>query len=244
MCLIVAALAQSARYPLVVAANRDEQHARPTQAAAWWLEPPRVLGGRDLRAGGTWLAVDGRGRLAAVTNVRDPPPEPASRSRGTLVAEYLGGADAALVYAARAARDGARFGAFNLLLFDGAALHYASNRAPTARFAAGVHAFSNAPHDVEWPKIASARAGVARVLEEQDALIEPLFELLAHRGAAGPPEERYRAAHFIVGPIYGTRCSTVVLRDDAGNVTFVERSFDPDGQQTGEVRETFTVQRG
>jgi uncharacterized protein with NRDE domain len=243
MCLIVVALAQSARYPLVVAANRDEQHARPAHAAAWWPEPPSVLGGRDLQAGGTWLAVDRRGRLAAVTNVRDPPPEPASRSRGALVAEYLGGDDAALVYAASAARDGARFGAFNLLLFDGTELHYSSNRAPTARFGAGVHAFSNAPRDVEWPKIASARSGVTRLLEHE-AVIEPLFELLAQRGAAGPPDQRYRAAHFIVGPIYGTRCSTVVLRDDAGNVTFVERTFDAEGARTGEVRETFAIQRG
>ena len=81
MCLIVVALGQSARYPFVVAANRDERHSRPTQAAAWWPDPPNVLGGRDLQAGGSWLAVDRRGRMAAVTNVRDPPPEPAARSR-------------------------------------------------------------------------------------------------------------------------------------------------------------------
>ena len=72
MCLIVVALGATPRYPLIVAANRDEQHARPTASAAWWTAPPGVFGGRDLLAGGTWLAVDRRGRFAAVTNVRDP----------------------------------------------------------------------------------------------------------------------------------------------------------------------------
>jgi uncharacterized protein with NRDE domain len=180
--------------------------------------------------------------MAAVTNVRDPPPEPAARSRGALVAEYLGGSDPALVYAARAARDGARFGAFNLLVFDGAELHYASNRAATTALGPGVHAFSNAPRDVEWPKIASARIGVAYALE-RDLPLEPLFELLAQRQDTGLPEQRYRSAHFVLGPVYGTRCSTVVLRDDAGHVTFAERSFDADGRRVGEVRETFSIER-
>lgn len=242
MCLIVIALGASGRYPLVVAANRDEQHVRPTQAAAWWRESPNVLGGRDLRAGGTWLAIDRRGRMAAVTNVRDPPPEPAARSRGALVAEYLGRDDPALVYAAHAARDGARFGAFNLLVFDGAELHYASNRSTSTALGVGVHALSNAPREVEWPKIATARAGVAGLLA-QDLPLESLFELLTRRHDAGPLEERYRRAHFVVGPTYGTRCSTVVLRDAAGVVTFVERSFDTEGRLSGEVRETFSIER-
>jgi uncharacterized protein with NRDE domain len=242
MCLIVVALGGSARYPFVVAANRDERHARPTQAAAWWRESPNVFGGRDLHAGGSWLAVDRRGRMAAVTNVRDPPPEPAARSRGALVAEYLGGDDPALVYASRAARDGARFGAFNLLVFDGAELHYSSNRSTSTALGAGVHAFSNAPREVEWPKIASARAGVTDLLAH-DLPLEPLLELLTWHRDTGPLEERYRSAHFVVGPTYGTRCSTVVLRDDTGVVTFVERSFDAEGRRIGEVRETFSIER-
>src|SRR5687768_15648989 len=119
MCLIVVGLGASVRYPLLVAANRDEQHARPTQTAAWWPDAPHILGGRDLLAGGTWLAVDERGRFAAVTNIRDPERPLGLRSRGSLVADYLGGLESAAHYAARAVRDGAAYGAFNLLLFDG-----------------------------------------------------------------------------------------------------------------------------
>src|SRR5262245_51229901 len=99
MCLIVVGLDAAARYPFVVAANRDEQHARPTQSAAWW--PQRVLGGRDLAAGGTWLAVDARGRFAAVTNIRDAQRPVGLRSRGSLVAEFLLGREPAASYAAR-----------------------------------------------------------------------------------------------------------------------------------------------
>ena len=69
--------------------------------------------------------------------------------------------------------------------------------------------------------------------------LDDLFELLAERSDEPSFEERYRAAHFVLGEIYGTRCSTVVLIDPMGNVTFAERSFDSAGRRTHEVRESF-----
>jgi uncharacterized protein with NRDE domain len=72
MCLILVAWQVHPDYPLVVAANRDEFYQRPSAAAARWSEDPRVLAGRDLEAGGTWLGVRDDGRFAAVTNVREP----------------------------------------------------------------------------------------------------------------------------------------------------------------------------
>ena len=240
MCLIVVALDVAPRYPLLIAANRDEQHARPTEVAAWWSEQPHMLAGRDLQAGGTWLAVDRRGRIAAVTNIRDPQPRAAATSRGALVADYVSGHESAERYAAHAVRAGAGFGAFNLLLFDGNELHYTSNRAAATRLGAGLHVFSNAPRKVEWPKITSARAGAERAATHE-APLEPLFELLAERYATSPPEQRYRTAHFVVGPTYGTRCSTVLLVDASGQVTFAERTFDAHGRPSGEMRENFTV---
>jgi len=239
MCLVVVAHAAAARYRFVIAANRDELHARPTRSAGWWPEPPGLLGGRDLLAGGTWLGVDRRGRLAAVTNVRDGTPREAPRSRGALVTHYLGSAEPAASFAAQLTAD-AGFAAFNLLLLDGAELQYASNRAPPAQLAPGVHALSNAPLGVEWPKTASAKEGVARLLAAADPL-EGLFELLATRSNADSAEERYRSAHFVTGPVYGTRCSTVVLIDDRGTLKFAERSFDAGGSLTGEVRQTFAI---
>lgn len=239
MCLIVVAVGATPHHPLIVAANRDERHARPTANAAWWAEPPNVLGGRDLEAGGTWLAVDRRGRFAAVTNVRDPERPLGLRSRGTLVADYLAGSASATAYAARAARSGGEFGAFNLLVYDGLELHFASNRAAGAALGPGLHAYSNAPAGVEWPKTASARTGAQRLLSARSP-VERLFALLAQRDES-PAGPRYQHAHFVVGETYGTRCSTVVLVDAAGRMTFAERSFDAAGRLVGEVRESFEL---
>jgi uncharacterized protein with NRDE domain len=239
MCLIVVGLGAAPGYSLLVAANRDERHARPAASAAWWPHPPHVLGGRDLEAGGTWLAVDRRGRFAAVTNIRDAQRRAGLRSRGSLVTEYLAGPLSAERYALRAAGDGADFGGFNLLLYDGDELWFASNRSPAARLGSGLHAFSNAPPGIDWPKTATARARAERLLREP-APVEPLLALLAERDAEGAVER----SHFVVGPTYGTRCSTVVLIDTHGRfATFAERRFDEAGRPVGDVEERFAIDR-
>lgn len=241
MCLIVVGLDAAARYPFLVAANRDEQHARPAETAAWW--PQRVLGGRDLTAGGTWLAVDARGRFAAVTNIRDAQRPAGLRSRGSLVADFLLEGVSAARYAERAVRDGSHFGAFNLLLYDGRELHFASNRTAAAQLGAGLHAFSNAPPGSEWPKTSSALTGAEKLLTRTAPSLEPLFELLARRDDSGPAELRHQRTHFVVGPTYGTRCSTLVLVDAHGELTFAERTFDAAGTLVAEMRESFRLER-
>ena len=83
MCLIAVAWRAHPRWPLALIANRDELHARPTAEAGFDPEAPEVYGGRDLVQGGGWLQASTRGRLAAVTNVRDGlASEAAPRSRG------------------------------------------------------------------------------------------------------------------------------------------------------------------
>jgi uncharacterized protein with NRDE domain len=240
MCLVVLALRASERYPLVLAANRDERHERPTLAAGWWPDQPRVLGGRDLVANGGWLGVDRGGRLAAVTNVRDGV-GPGKRSRGELVADYLTGTDPIATQLQRVASRRAEYGPFNLLLLDGAELVYCSNRAPDARLERGIHALGNAPLGTDWPKVRTARLGMQEALAADDPTIT-LFELLAHREPALAPEDRYRAALFIDGPTYGTRSSTVILVSADRQLTFSERSFDTSGRLTGEVVERFRVE--
>jgi uncharacterized protein with NRDE domain len=240
MCLVVIAFRAAAEWPFMLAANRDERHARPASAATWWRDRQGVIGGRDLEAGGTWLAMDLRGRVAAVTNVREEGPRQTGRSRGGLVAEFVSSDTAAAEYADTAARAGSEFAAFNLVLFDGVDLFYASNRAPTVQLDAGVHAYSNAPHGTDWPKVVSARARAAGVLGSPEPL-ERLFALLAERDGAASGD-RYQREHFVIGAEYGTRCSTVLLVDAEGNAQFAERSFDTRGRLVGEVRESFRVQ--
>jgi uncharacterized protein with NRDE domain len=243
MCLVAVALGVAPRHPLLVAANRDERHARAASHAGWWHDLPGIFAGRDLEAGGTWLGVDRRGRIAAVTNVRDGPPKSGPRSRGALPAEFLAGDVSTPQYARRVTAAGADYAPFNLLLFDGKELGYASNRAAPLALGPGVYAFSNAPHGTEWPKTASARTGLERVLDTEDP-VEALFALLAERGDdAAPPEHSYLSAHFIAGPVYGTRCSTVIALDASGALTFAERSFDAMGELVGESRATFAVAR-
>jgi uncharacterized protein with NRDE domain len=241
MCLIVAAVEASDRYSLILCANRDERHARPSAAAHWWPETPNVIGGRDLVAGGSWLAFTRSGRLAAVTNYRAPEsPSVGLRSRGELVTRYVGGGQSLDTHEAALAGNAADYGPYSLLLLDGTDLRYTSNRAPPQRLGPGVHALSNAAYGIEWPKTASARAGVEALLDASDP-IEPLFALLAQRGDERS-EDRYRSAHFIAGEVYGTRSSTVVLIGRDGTAVFAERSFDASARVSAEVRERFALE--
>jgi uncharacterized protein with NRDE domain len=240
MCLVVVALGVATRYELLFAANRDERHARPSESAHWWSDAPDVLGGRDLLAGGTWLAVDRSGRLAAVTNFRATSAV-APLSRGALVADYLRGTQPLERFAAAldARRDD--YGPFSLLLREHGALRIVSNRAPPAELGSGVHAISNAAYGVEWPKVRSARAGMRGVLETPDP-IDALFALLAERSDGATPEERYTTSHFVGGPVYGTRSSTVIAIGRDGQLTFAERSFDASARITHSVRISFALE--
>ena len=91
MCLIVLAWRAHPDHPLIVAANRDEFHARPAAAAAFWEDRPAILAGRDLQAKGTWMGVSRGGRFAAVTNFRGATEPSAAHSRGALVSGFLEG---------------------------------------------------------------------------------------------------------------------------------------------------------
>src|SRR5512145_2034165 len=130
MCLLVLAWLSHPRYRLIVAANRDEFHERPAAPMGWWADDPRIVAGRDLRGSGTWMGASRAGRFAVVTNYRELERAPADApSRGDLVAGYLRSAasstadclDALQVHAAR-------YAGFSLLLGDGSALWYVSNR--------------------------------------------------------------------------------------------------------------------
>ena len=160
MCLILVALDAHPEHPLIVAANRDEYHARPSLPAHWWGFPPTILAGRDLRADGTWLGVRRDGRWGAVTNVREPGgPSSGECSRGSLVVDGLRSAHPP--ERSLAGHDDAkeRYGPFNLLVGDGEAVWWRSNRAGSApkRLEPGVHGLSNCLLDTPWPKVAGGR---------------------------------------------------------------------------------------
>jgi uncharacterized protein with NRDE domain len=236
MCLVTFALGSSAAYQLVFAANRDELHTRPTAAADWWPEPASILGGRDLLAGGSWLAVDRRGRLAAVTNIPSDDVRENARSRGALVREFLTGDRTAADFVATVSAEIDDYRPFNFLAFDGRELHFAGSSDAPQPFEPGVHALSNAPLGANWPKIDAARDGLAENLEIEN-LEEALFALLASDAddSEGPNDRLSRRKKiFVKDARYGTRSSTVVLLSADGDLRFVERNFSAAGTRNGE----------
>jgi uncharacterized protein with NRDE domain len=220
MCLILVAWRKRAGMPLAVAANRDELHARPSAAAAFWPDAPGLLAGHDLQARGTWLGVSRGGRFAAVTNFRGGFDPAARASRGALVADFLAGAMAAGDYVAGLAARRDQYSGFNLLVADREELWWLSNRGDGARrLEPGCYALGNFLLDT------AEVTGIRERFAASPFAVAPLFDLLA--------------AAKIVAPVYGTRCSTVVLASDDGRTHFAERPFDAAGADGATSRYEF-----
>lgn len=244
MCLLVIAIQQHEKLPLIVAGNRDEFHARPTQDARWWTDNPDVLGGRDLQAGGTWLAVHRNGRFATVTNYRDAKKERAGlKSRGHLVTDFLVGDKAPLDYLRSIDKEA--YAGFNLLVAERDAAAYLSNRGAAMReLPPGIYGLSNATLDEPWTKVTRSKSRLQGLIEGDAVNDTSLLRMLDDRQKASSNEVQtdglsFSMAHaltapFIVLPEYGTRCSTVLTISDKGSASFTERRFDERGRKTGE----------
>ncbi len=254
MCLAAFALEAHPRFPLVIAANRDEFFARPAAPMDWWPGVGvDVLAGRDLSAGGTWFGLTRAGRLALLTNVREPGRQIADApSRGALVPNWLGSNDDALAFAERLASG---YNGFNLITADlrrkTKTWHWLSNRSPgPVLLKPGLHAVSNAALDTPWPKTLGLRAAMRESIaaaRSVDDLAASLLDALADRGVAaddalpdtgvGLARERELSARFVrmADPaqpdlaLYGTRCSTVLICDGR-DAWVTERSVAADGQ--------------
>ena len=233
MCLIALALDESRRFPLVVAANRDEFFERPAQRLAWWSPGPGVpdiLSGRDLSAGGTWMGLSAAGRLAMVTNVRRvAEADPQAPSRGLIVPLWLRGDLPAERFWPRVALSG--HAPFNLLALDfrqGDSLWATSEQPCPQRLVRGLFGLSNAGLDTPWPKVLQLKDRLRQALnqaDEVDALARTMFEALADREVArdeqlpqtgvGLERERMLSPAFIRSPDgrYGTRCSTLIITE-------------------------------
>jgi uncharacterized protein with NRDE domain len=238
MCLILIAYRTHPRYDLLVAANRDEFHDRPTAPLAFWDDSPQVLAGRDLKEGGTWLGITRAGRFAALTNYRDPSRVlPNAPSRGRLVSDYLQGAESAHHYLDRLMARADGYNGFNLLLGDAEGLYYCSNRAGGVRaLPPGLYGLSNHLLDTPWPKLERGRRALGRLLDHgSDPTPEALLDMLADRTPAPDAElphtgvplewERWLSPIFIDAPGYGTRSSTVLLADGGGRARMVETTW-------------------
>jgi uncharacterized protein with NRDE domain len=252
LCLIVLAWKARADLPLAVAANRDEWRARPTQPAHWWPDHPRLLAGRDLEAGGTWMGITRAGRFAAVTNFRDPSDKRSTaRSRGGLVSDFLLGDADPRDYLAALVPHVREYNGFNLILGDGASLWYFGSREGEARaIEPGVHGLSNHVLDEPWPKVVRARLAMEEALHDPDPSVRLFAALADNQGAAddalpdtgvGIAWERRLASPLITGADYGTRSSSVLTVISEGQAKFEERTLAEDGTVVSSAKDEFAL---
>jgi len=252
MCLVAIALDQSRRFPLVIAANRDEFFQRPASRLAWWSPGaghPDILGGRDLEAGGTWLGLTAKGRLALITNVRDPANrDPNAPSRGGIVTRWLNGDLSADRFWMHTALSG--YNGFNLIAADfrrGECFFASSQDSNPMRLERGLYGLSNASLDTPWPKVTSLKDRVRESIESTeslDTLAVELFDAMNDRTPApdellpmtGVPHELEKALSpaFIrtADGNYGTRSTTLVITERVNKrlVTHVlERTYSQTG---------------
>jgi uncharacterized protein with NRDE domain len=256
MCSIFFAYDAHPRYRLIAAANRDEFYARPTAAANFWADAPEILAGRDLVHGGAWLGLTRGGRFAAVTNYREARPAPMAGnvSRGNLVVDFLRGTAAAEDYLREIQKNAGSYSGFNLLVGEiNSPIGYFSNRAADFKILeSGVYGLSNHLLDTPWPKVERGKNALRRLLEKEDVDAESLFEILRDNAVApdadlpdtgvGLERERLLSPIFIETPIYGTRCSTVLMIEKTGKVLFAERTHRRGAKVWDEARFEFAIQ--
>ncbi len=243
MCLIVFSWQPDSQYPLILAANRDEFYQRPTQAADFWNDSPDVFGGRDLEAGGSWMAINKNGRFAAVTNYREVPSPAGLYSRGALVSDFVTGSQPASDYLHALQQQSDKWSGFNLLIMDSTGLYYFSNRTKDHRISPlppGIYGLSNHLLDTPWPKLLRARNSFTQALKES---VPPdskrLVELM--NDSYQPPEEqlpdtgvskgveKLLSSCFIASEDYGTRNTCVLMIDSHSQLQWVEQEYLPEG---------------
>mgnify|MGYP001823155874 CR=1 FL=1 len=253
MCLVIFAHQTSAKYPLLVAANRDEFHARPTAPAQRWPEAPDLLAGRDLEQGGTWMGVTEGGRFAAVTNFRDPDRSaPAPLSRGALPLDFLQGKMGAQQYLLQVQSRAHDYAGFNLLVGDKDALWYYDNSPgeQPQQLAPGIYGLSNARLDPPWPKVNRGKQAMRQLIADGNIDHASLAQLVGDRQLADPASlhpagsknsnEHLLSAQFIVTQGYGTRSTTTLWRDNCDRIDWCEESYDAEGKSRGKVAEVLS----
>jgi uncharacterized protein with NRDE domain len=238
MCLILLAIRKHPSYKLILAANRDEFYERPSEPPHFWKDAPSLLAGRDLVAAGTWLGITRKGRIAAVTNYRDPANmKPDAPSRGKLVSGFLLSDLDSASYLDRVREEKDFYNGFNLILGTWDQITWYSNRSEQVTpLLPGIYGLSNHLLDTPWPKIVRAKTLFTDLLYAgrqispeslflllQDQTVPP-DDTLPHTGV--PLEwERILSPIFITSPAYGTRSSSLVLIDMEDRVIFMDRTF-------------------
>ncbi|WP_153733591.1 NRDE family protein [Sporosarcina obsidiansis] len=255
MCLLAFQLQSHPKYKLILMANRDEAYHRPTAPAEFWSDHPNILAGRDLEQMGTWLGINKQGRIAALTNFRDPSlPITGKQSRGHIVSSYLQSNVAPRVFLEQLHENRNNYTGFNVLAGSSEELFYYSNVEQTiVHLSKGTYGLSNALLDTPWPKVEATKnflRDYSNSTEEID--VDTLFETM-QRAEGFPAEtlpdtgvgremESFLSSIFIASEKYGTRCTTVILIDNDDQVYFEERTF-TNGKFATSQRFSFEIEK-
>jgi uncharacterized protein with NRDE domain len=255
MCLLIFAFKTHPTYKLILAANRDEYYDRPTAPAGFWDEAPYLLAGKDLRAGGTWFGITRNGKIAVITNYRDPASiKENAPSRGEIVSHYLLGPDGPDAYLKNLSTKADDYNGFNLVLGERERLIWYSNRSGEPHnLSPGIFGLSNHLLDTPWPKVSSSKDALANQISGgKEPSPEALFRILRDRTIPDDDHlpstgvdiewERILSPIFIKSPDYGTRSSTLLFIDHHDHVTFFERTSSPRSDIVSTVNYKFDLE--
>lgn len=249
MCLLLIAINPQPEQALLLLGNRDEFHQRASTPAQKWPNDARVVGGRDLVADGSWLALRDDGRFAAVTNLRTGVPATAPKSRGWLVRDFLRGDESPQVFLDALRASAGDYGPFNLVVGNRDGVFALSSADIEVRaLKHGVHVISNGAIGVHWPKTERLQRRFQEMVQPDAGTVDEsrLLDLLVDETL--PPDialpdtgvglelERRLAPIFIRGEKYGTRASTLVTHGADGLLTLRERRFGSAASAAGESR--------
>ena len=245
MCILFIAINAHPKYPLIICANRDEFHHRPTAPAHFWLPEENILAGKDLQAGGTWFGVNKQGQIAGVTNLRVAQKSSAAmRTRGELVTNTL--SSGSLVCPNWLIEHSDNYQPFNFIFGQGTDLFcFNSMNKNTVKLANGFHAICNGTLDDIWPKMAKGQQALEALINQStDIDVQALIQLMKDDSqpqdhelpntGVGLEWERRLAAIYIQHPDYGTRSTSILLEDTQGRMHFTEVRYDGKGRQLGQ----------
>jgi uncharacterized protein with NRDE domain len=239
------------KYKLILAANRDEFYERPTAQAQFWKDDPDILGGRDLKAGGSWMTLSKKGKFAAVTNYRDLKNiREDATSRGEIPTNFLKNDQSPHKYLQSLHERAENYNGFNVLAGTTKQLmHYSNYERKLNVIKPGIHGLSNALLNTPWPKVEEAKKSFEQITRAEFDH-EELLQMMGNTEVAEDPVlpdtgvskelERALSAMCIRTENYGTCCSTVITIDRFGKVNFTEKSY-PVGNRK-ESTTQFTIQ--
>lgn len=231
MCTLAIYYRMFADYPIVIAANRDEFLSRPSLAPTTLSENPRIIGGKDLRASGTWLGINEYGMVAGLLNRRaidNGGNDSSLRSRGLLCLDALNRGTVAEAADFIGSQRGADYNPFNLLVASMDEAMVAYNRGGEIELVdlmPGLHLLTNLDlDDFECPRISRSFDRFAGLGEREDFARDPyvmraeLSRLLAdHSTQLDPRSGRPNSLCLHLGE-YGTRSSSLIFMRKDGRI--------------------------